>query len=108
MIIGIITKIILKTSKHVVLSNYLNKSEKLKKSFYNNKIYIYDGNILKKYLLYNFIDYIYKIKNEDTHTKEIFILANSPNEIDENNIIYFAECFKRINIVTKILIDLGG
>lgn len=100
-IINIITKILLKTTKGVVLSNYLNKCDKLNVQLYQKGIHIYKGNLLKRYLLYNFINYICKIKNEETHTKEIFILINSPHEIDEGNILYFAEHFKRINIVTK-------
>lgn len=73
----------------------------MKTNLLNNGIYIYNGNLLKKYLIYHYIDYICKIKKEETYTKEIFILTNTPNELDENIITYFAEHFKRINIVTK-------
>lgn len=100
-IISIITKIILKIAKSVVLSKYLNNLFKMKTNLLNNGIYIYNGNLLKKYLIYHYIDYICKIKKEETYTKEIFILTNTPNELDENIITYFAEHFKRINIVTK-------
>lgn len=101
LIINTITKIILKTAKSVVLSQYLNSLDKMKINLYNSGIYIYTGKLLKKYLIYHYIDYICKIKKEETYTKEIFILTNKPNELDENIITYFAEHFKRINIVTK-------
>lgn len=56
---------------------------------------------MKKYLTYNFIEYICKIRNEDICQQEVYILVNSPTTSDESSIIYFAEKFKRINIVTK-------
>lgn len=98
--INIITKIIKKLTKKVVLSTYLNELQELNNQLYKNRIYIYKGNMLPYYLIYNFIEYISKIRNEDTISQEIFILVNNLNEINKNSIIYLSQKFKRINIVT--------
>lgn len=100
-LIKIITKTISKISINVVLSNYLNELEPLKMHLQEKNINIYEGNILSKYLLYNFVEYISKQKNEENYSQEIFILANNLTKIDETNIIYFSRNLKRINIVTK-------
>ncbi len=100
-IINIIIKIISKISKNVVLSNYLNGLEQLKIQLKEKNINIYNGKILSKYLLYNFVEYIAKQKNENSYSQEISILTNNLSKIDEENIIYFSKNFKRINIVTK-------
>lgn len=100
-IVNLIIKIINKTTNNVVLSYYLNDLRELKSKMLENNIYIYDGKLLSNYLLYNFINYISNIKNEQVYTQEIFILVNNANSINESNIIYFAEHFKRINIVTS-------
>lgn len=100
-IINLIVKIIVKNTKIVVLSYYLNDLEELKSTLLKNSIDICDGKILSNYLLYDIVSYISHIKKEQTHTQEIFILINNANAIDESNIIYFAENFKRINIVTN-------
>lgn len=100
-IIKIIVKIIEKISKNVVLSNYLNGLEQLKIQLKEKNINFYKGNILSKYLLFNFVEYISKQKNENSYCQEITILANNLSKIDEENIIYFSKNFKRINIVTK-------
>lgn len=100
-LINTITKIISKNANNVVLSNYLNSLNQLKILLNKNDVYIYNGELLKKYLIYYYIDYISKIRKEEIHSQEIFILSNSPKGIDENIIRYFAENFKRINIVTQ-------
>ena len=100
-IINIITKIMVTTTKRVVLSNYLEKIEKLENSFTKNGIYIHKGNILTKHLLYNFIDYISKAIKQEAYMQEVFILINNTNRLDKNNIIYLAKQFKRLNVVTK-------
>lgn len=100
-IIRIITTIVLKTTKNVVLSNYLNEVEKLNKQFCKKGIYIYKGDMLSYYLIYNFIEYISKAKNENTISQEIFILVDTLNEVIQNIIIYLSKKFKRINIVTS-------
>lgn len=98
--INIITKIVIKLTKKVVLSNYLNELQELNNGFYDKGIYIYKGYMLPYYLIYNFIEYISKIRNEDTISQEIFILVNNLNEINKNSIIYLSQKFKRLNIVT--------
>lgn len=98
--INIITKILVKSTKSVVLSNYLNNIKDLNNMLYNNGIHIYKGNILQYYLIYNMIDYISKVKKEDTISQEVFILINNLNDITKNSIIYLSQKFKRINIVT--------
>lgn len=100
LIIDIITKIVMKLTKKVVLSNYLNELQQLNDKLYNKGIYIYKGNMLPYYLIYNFIEYISKIRNEDAISQEIFILVNNLNEINKNSIIYLSQKFKRLNIVT--------
>ena len=100
-VINIISKIVLKTTKKVVLSNYLNEIEELKESLYSKKIYIYKGHILTYYLIYNIIDYISKIRGENTNLQELFILINNINEIKKDTIIYLSQKFRRINIVTQ-------
>ena len=100
-IIKIIIKIIAKTTNRVVLSNYLAKTEKIEEEFSKKNIYIHKGDVLKNYLLYNFIDYISKCINKEIYTQEIFILINSLDSVKENTIINLAKNFKRLNIVTK-------
>ena len=100
-IIETIGKIISKITHNVVLSNYLNDIELLKLQFQENKINIYKGDILCKYLIYNFVEYILKQRGEECYNQEICILVNDLTKLDENNIIYFCKKFKRINIVTK-------
>lgn len=100
-VISIITKIISKTTKKVVLSNYLNEIEELNNELNNNNVYVYKGNILTYYLIYNIIDYISKIRKESTNLQELFILVNNVNDIKRDTIIYLSQKFKRINIVTQ-------
>lgn len=100
LVISVITKIVCKSTKNVVLSNYLNAIKEINNQFYNKGIYIYKGNMLIYYLIYNFIDYISKLREEETALQEVFILVNNLNEINRNSIIYLSQKFKRINIVT--------
>lgn len=100
-LIKIITKIVLKTTNRVVLSDYLNEVDEIKREFSKNGIYIHKGEILKNYLLYNFIDYISKLISQETYTQEVFILINVLETIEEKTIINLAKKFKRVNIVTK-------
>lgn len=97
----LIIKIISRTTKRVVLSNYLNQKEDINLKLKENNVHVHNGNVLSNYLIYNFISYIAKMRNEDTHMQEVYILINKPNALDESNIIYFAKNFKRINIVTN-------
>ena len=99
-VINIITKIVCKLTKNVVLSNYLNDVKKINNQFCNKGIYIYKGNMLIHYLIYNFIDYISKLRQEETALQELFILVNNSSQINKDSIIYLAQKFKRINIVT--------
>ena len=101
LIIDLIVKIIKKTTKNVVLSNYLNEVEDLKYKLIKEHIQIYNGKVLMNYLLCDAIQYVLKIRREECYTQEIFILTNHPNSIDKENIVYFAKQFKRINIVTS-------
>ena len=71
LIVSVITKIVTKTTKIVVLSNYLNDVEELNKQLYNNKIHICKGNILPYYLIYNFVGYICNIRN--SFSRNIYI-----------------------------------
>lgn len=100
LVISIIAKIVCKSTKNVVLSNYLNDIKEINTKFCNKGIHIYKGNMLTYYLIYNFIEYICKIRLEETALQEIFILVNNLSEINKNSIIYLAQKFKRINIVT--------
>lgn len=99
-VINIITKIVCKLTKNVVLSNYLNDVKKINNQFCNKGIYIYKGNMLIHYLIYNFIEYISKLRQEETALQELFILVNNSSQINKDSIIYLAQKFKRINIVT--------
>lgn len=101
LIINIITKIIAKNAKSVVLSNYLNELENVKFSLIKKEVYIYNGKILSNYLIYNFIEYISKLKNEEIYMQEIFVLVNNCDTLNKNNIIYLAKKLKRVNIVTN-------
>lgn len=98
--INIIIKIIKKLTKKVVLSTYLNEVQELNNQLYKNKIYIYKGEILPYYLIYNIIDYISKIRREETISQEVHILLNNLNELSKNSIIYLSQKFKRINIIS--------
>ncbi len=100
-IINVITKIIAKNTQSVVLSNYLNNVEYVTKSLINRKVHIYNGKILSNYLIYNFVEYISKLKNEETYLQEVSILVNNCNSLNTENIIYLANKLKRINIVTN-------
>lgn len=97
----IIIKIITKTTKRVVLSEYLKEQEYLNLKLIENNVHVHNGIILNNYLLYNFIEHIAKIRKEDICMQEVYILVNNPSTLDEKNIIYFAKNFKRINIVTN-------
>lgn len=106
-IIKIITKIIAKNTQSVVLSNYLNNLEYLTKSLTDRKVHIYNGKILSNYLIYNFIKYISKLKNEKVHEQEIAILVNTCNRLNTQNIVELANKLKRINIVTTKISDFN-
>lgn len=99
--IKVITKIILKNSKSVVLSKHLNEVEELNVQLSSSNIYVYNGNILNHYMLSNIIHYISEMSDTKDYNQEVNILVNNPTKIDEENIIYFAKHFKRVNIVTK-------
>jgi len=101
LIIKAIVKIITKTTKRVVLSEYLSKVEFFNVKLKENNVHVHNGKILSNYLIYDIVSYIAKMKNEDTQMQEVFILVNNPSALDEKNIIYFAKNFKRINIVTN-------
>lgn len=101
LITNLVIKTITKATKRVVLSNYINKKEDINLKLKENNVHVHNGNILSNYLIYNFVSYIAKMRNEDTHMQEVYILINKPNALDESNIIYFAKNFKRINIVTN-------
>lgn len=106
-IINVIIKIIAKNAQSVVLSNYLNNIEYVKENLINSKVHIYNGKMLSNYLIYNFIKYISKLKNEEVHTQEISILVNSCNSLNAENILYLATTLKRINIVTTKINDFN-
>lgn len=106
-IINVITKIIAKNAQSVVLSNNLNKIECLKDRLIDRKVHIYNGKMLSNYLTYNFVEYISKLKDENTHIQEISILVNNCDTLNKNNIIYLANKLKRVNIVTNKLNDFG-
>lgn len=99
-IINLITKIIVKNAQSVVLSNNLNKVRYLKDRLITKKVHIYNGKILSKYLIYNFIEYISKLKDEETYLQEVSILVNTYNKLNEETIVYLAKKLKRINIIT--------
>ncbi len=103
LIINVIVKIISKSCKNVVLSNYLNEIHLLKYKLQNNNIYIHNGKILSNYLYCSFIEYICKIRKQEVYTQEIHILINSINNIKEKIIIELAQKCKRVNIVTNNL-----
>lgn len=100
-IIRLVAKIILKITDRIVLSDYLTKIDEIEEEFNRIGIYVHNGEILKKYLIYNFIDYISKNINKETHTQEVFLLVNKLGKIEEDIIINLSNNFKRINIVTK-------
>ena len=99
-IIKIITKIIAKNAKSVVLSNNLNRVEYLKGSLIERKVHIYNGKILSNYLIYNFLEYISKLKNEEVCLQEVSILVDGYNTLNLENIVHIAKKIKRINVVT--------
>lgn len=106
-IINVITKILIKLTKKVILSQKLQNIQTLNKQLYDKGIYVYTGNMLPYYLIYNFIDYISKVRNEETISQEIFILVNNLNDIRKDTIIYISQRFKRINIVTPKIKNLA-
>lgn len=106
-IVNVVTKIITKNAKSVVLSNYLNEIGYIKNSLIKNGVNVYDGKILSNYLTYNFVEYISKLRDENTHTQEISILVNNCDTLNKNNIIYLANNLKRVNIVSNKLNDFG-
>ena len=97
----LITKLLIKSTKNVVLSKYLESIPDLKNNLNKADIHIYDGKILANYLLHDFVEYISKIREEEVHSQEINLLINTITAIDEQNIIYLANHCKRINIVTS-------
>lgn len=106
-IVNVITKIIAKNTQSVVLSNYLNNIEYLRENLINRKVHIYNGKMLSNYLIYNFVEYISKLKNEEAYTQEISILVNSYNRLNTENILYLATKLKRMNIVTTKISDFN-
>ena len=90
-----------------MLSNSLNSVKYLKAELTNRKVHIYNGQILANYIIYNLIEYISKLKNEETYVQEVSILVNTYNKLKEETIVYLAKKLKRINIVTNKINDFN-
>lgn len=106
-IIKLITKIIAKNAKSVVLSDNLNSLEYLKNSLIDRKVHIYNGKTLSNYLLFNFVEYISKLENKEACLQEVSILVTNYNTLNSENILYIAKKLKRINIVTTRINDFN-
>lgn len=106
-LINLIAKIIAKNAQSIVLSNSLNSVKYLKAELTNRKVHIYNGQILANYIIYNLIEYISKLKNEETYVQEVSILVNTYNKLKEETIVYLAKKLKRINIVTNKINDFN-
>ncbi|MGN1298977.1 MAG: hypothetical protein ACI4UE_03235 [Candidatus Scatovivens sp.] len=86
--------------KKVCLSNKLD-SEKFDKFLIKNEINKVSGNELKKYLLYQFIEYISNSKKENVAQQEVSILTKKNNSLINYNINNIAKEVKNINIITE-------
>lgn len=98
---NLIVKLLIKSTKNIVLSRYLENIPEFKNTLIKSKIHIYDGKMLANYLMYDFLEYICNIRDEKIHSQEIHLLINNITKIDEQNILYIAKYCKRINIVTN-------
>ena len=84
-----------------VIDKKLMNNEIAKNILYSNNINILDGERLNKFLVYNLIEQIYRLKNKKIETGEITLLINENDEINIKNIKRIAEKIKRLNIVTN-------
>ena len=88
-------------SKKIVLSKELENNIYFKYCLQKEKIEILTGRILFEYLLFNCLEYIYTLKNEELYKQEITILSNNPTNLNFDNIINLAKNVKRLHIVTE-------
>ena len=98
-----IKKIKKKNINQIVLSKQLKKKQEFIKLLNNYDITIFHGKWLMQFLLQEIILYLNekeKIKNID----EITILANDLSNVVKQNIINFANLYKKIRIVTNHLV----
>lgn len=100
-LIKIITKILEKNTTQVALSKKLEKNEILKQELENSKIKIFNGRTLLKYMIYDCVEYISKIRKQNIQGQEITLLCNKLDELNKNIIINLCNKVKRVNIVTN-------
>ena len=83
--------------KDIVISKKLEENNELNSFLQPKNI---TGRWLFKYLTYETLEYICKVKNVKIEEQEIFILVKDNSEINLQNIIMLAQKVKLLNIVT--------
>lgn len=86
--------------KDIVISKKLEENNELNSFLQTKNINILTGRWLFKYLTYETLEYICKVKNVKIEEQEIFILVKDNSEINLQNIIMLAQKVKLLNIVT--------
>lgn len=94
----------------MVISENLRKNEVFMKHFYQSKnvekqVHILDGKGLMPYIIKEVIEYILKKKNSSSKVEleDLYVLVNQENSNNNENLVYLAQCFKTINIVTPYI-----
>ena len=87
-----VDKLILRKKQNQNLSNKFIKER---------KIFFFDGKGLFKYIIYEILVYIINIQNRKPELEDIYIIANTIDEIMLDNIIFLSTKFKNVNIVSK-------
>lgn len=85
----------------VAISKLLFESQLFKNQIYKENIHIMDGRWLFNYLFNDSVEYIISNMEAKIEDTEISVLANSIEEVLENNIIYLAQQCKLLNIITN-------
>ena len=96
----IIKKHFLNKNIKVVLSNELNKDE-YKKILDKYNVKYLNGNLAKKKLIFNTLEYINKIQNKKNIQRDIIVLINESNDIYLNIITRLAFECKSLKIVSN-------
>lgn len=96
----LIKKILKKINLPIVLSNYLNNVEELKKSISELNLRLLEGGTLSNYLIPEIIDYICKTSKEEKEKQDISVLIHNQTVDITKLIIDLVKQVKRIQIVS--------
>ncbi len=98
--LALLQKVFLRIDLPIVLSNYLEGIEGLKKALISSKLALVEGNGIVNDLLPEVIQYLCKMLQEEPHKQEITILVENQTSHTVKIIMELANKVKRIQIVT--------